>query len=107
MPEKISRLSEGGAYRDFRIGHLDNSYADYDSLYAYFDDLYVATSRARVELGDAPDFDDCTRRDIQVFTSWSDEEIRLRLRLPDGTDAPRHLFVVDAEGRTASIEIGP
>jgi len=101
--ESSVRLAAEGAYDDFRIGHMDNSYAGYDSLYAYFDDIYISTSRARVELGDNGVFSGCAKREIQIPTAWASGEITITVN--QGTfqaEDSAYLFVVDADGSVSS-----
>lgn len=45
--------------------------------YAYYDQLYVDSSWARVELGDSATYGDCTRREIQPCTAWGDTSITI------------------------------
>ena len=43
------------------------------------DDVYLDRTWARVELGDAASFEDCTRREVQLVTSWTDTAIEIVL----------------------------
>lgn len=68
-------------------------------LRVYVDDVYVDTTRARVEIGDAPQWANCTRRELQIPEAWSPTEIRVRVhqgRLANGSTA--YVYVVDASG---------
>lgn len=72
-----------------------------------FDDIYVAVgpgAAARVEIANAPEFDDASRIVISPITSWSDKRIDLSLRLADLADSPDdlYLFVVDAQHRRSA-----
>jgi len=79
-------------YEDFRIGHMDNSHDEYNHLYIYLDDLYLATGPQRIELGDNNYFWDCSQRDIQIPLSWTDTEIVFEKR-----GSGDYVFVVGAD----------
>lgn len=49
--------------------------------YAYYDQIYVDSSWARVELGDSATYGDCTKREIQVPSAWSDTSITVTVNL--------------------------
>lgn len=69
--------------------------------HAYLDDLYFDNTQARVEIGNNESFDKCTHREIQVPTSWSDDEIIINVNqgsFEDGETA--YIFVVDGDGET-------
>jgi hypothetical protein len=63
----------------------------------WWDEMYFSNSRARVEIGNAPEWTRCTHREIQPHTAWSDYEIVVTENA--GTlDGERWLYVVDAGG---------
>lgn len=67
----------------------------------YMDDLYVEEGWARVEIGDRPRYDACTRREVQIPARWSDGSITFSAGSalwPAGT--PVFLFVTNEEGET-------
>jgi hypothetical protein len=65
----------------------------------YWDEIYVDTTRARVEIGNSPNWGSCTHREIQVPTSWSDGSIRVTINRGAFNAGERaYLFVVDASG---------
>lgn len=67
--------------------------------YVYLDDIYVDTTQARVEIGNASSWSSCTHREIQVPTSWSDGSIRVTVNRGTFNVGERaYLFVVDASG---------
>ena len=67
-----------------------------------FDDIYVAVgpnSRARVEIGNAAAYGDCTKLSISTPDSWSSTEIVSTLRTGSFQDGDHvYLYVVDAAG---------
>jgi hypothetical protein len=65
----------------------------------YIDDLYFDRSPARVELGDAPQWSQCTRRELQVASSWTADRIQVSInpgRFASGQTA--YLYVIDPTG---------
>jgi hypothetical protein len=72
-------------------------------LVVYYDDVYVAQSQAHVEIGDAPEFGQCQRRDILLASAWSDHEIAVECRdLGLVSDQYYYVFVVDGEGQVST-----
>lgn len=66
------------------------------NLRVYYGDLYIDTSWARVELGDKPVYGDCSHRELQVPSAWSDESVTVTVNkggLNGAADV--YLFVVD------------
>jgi hypothetical protein len=66
------------------------------------DDVYVDTTRARVELGNAVTFDSCTRREIQPCTAWASGAITINLNTC-GMSGTNYLYVVTHD----NVRIGP
>ena len=65
-------------------------------IYSFYDHIYLDTTWQRIEIGDAPVYDDCTERTIQIPTSWIGDSISFTVRtdqFADGQDA--WVFVVD------------
>ena len=68
----------------------------------WVDDVYVDRTQARVEIGNAATFANCTHREIQIPSAWSATEVEATLNLGTFTaDSTAYLFVVDESG-TAS-----
>lgn len=69
----------------------------------FVDDVYVDRTRARVELGDAATWEDCTQREVQAATAWSNRSISVTVNkgaFADGQDL--FLFVVDDNGNVSN-----
>ena len=67
------------------------------------DDVYVDTTWQRVMIGDSPQWNTCTAREIQIPTAWSDGSISVVANLkafPAGKS--KYLFVVDKNGNPSS-----
>lgn len=78
-----------------------------------YDDIYISAgpgAQARVEIGDAPNYSNCTNLTLATINHWSDFSITATLRqgsFKNGDSA--YLFVIDAEGNTSdgkAITIG-
>lgn len=63
----------------------------------YFDDIYIDNTLARVEIGDAPIYENCTRRMMQVPTSWSENSISVIFNSGNfSTSDQLYLYIVDS-----------
>ncbi len=76
---------------------------------SYIDDVYVDNTRARVEIGDNAIFANCTHREIQIPSDWSDNgnpgEASITITLNRGSFDPcetYYLFIIDANGNINS-----
>lgn len=70
--------------------------------FTYWDDVYVDVTQARVELGDAPTYDSCTHREIQLPTQWSSTEITVTARGGSFSVGDElYLFVIDEDGNVS------
>ncbi len=88
-----------GPFRKFYIGHYYrlNGTAEMDR---YWDELYVDTTLARIEIGDAPTWTACTHREIQIPVTWSDTQIAFQVNQGTFTAGQAaYLYVVDADGK--------
>jgi hypothetical protein len=68
-------------------------------LKAWLDDLYIDTTQARVEIGNAIKWSECTHREIQIPKAWRNDQITISANpgsFSKGSTA--YLFVVDANG---------
>jgi len=68
-----------------------------------YDDIYIQLgTEARVELGDARNYENCTTLEIQTPISWTDREIQIELNRGslDPTSKP-WLFVIDEHGKVS------
>lgn len=89
-----------GRYADFKLGMMHGTTSI--PAYGYFDDLYIATTQARVEIGNAADWNACTQREIQIPQSWTDGQIEISLNKGAFKDATAYIFVVDSNGEVSS-----
>lgn len=74
---------------------------------SWFDDIYIASSMARVEVGDNSIWANCTHREIQIPTEWKDDGTSITLTFNQGSFADGgtvYLYVVDAEGNVGGLD---
>jgi hypothetical protein len=83
-----------------RIGHYWACDLPYNSgANIYFDDVYVDTTFARVEIGNAATYAACTHREIQIPTAWSSTECAVALNRGSFATLPGlYLYVIDSDG---------
>ena len=87
-----------GSYRDFRLGHMWQGHID-NATYAFVDDLFIATSQARIEIGNASTWDACTQREIQRHTAWSDTSATITVNAGTFSDGQTvYVYTVDEDG---------
>ncbi|WP_138441571.1 hypothetical protein [Marinobacter alexandrii] len=83
---------------------FDPNYDDYTNLEIRLDDIFVASSPARVELSNSSTWKGAgNRREIQPATSWSSSKIEVNLNLGQ-FDAQENLYiyVIDTDGNVNS-----
>jgi hypothetical protein len=87
------------------LGHdFDDACAGIGDTYAYWDDVYVDTTQARVELGDAATYATSTHREIQLPTAWSSSSITVTVNQGSFTDlSSLYLYITDSSGRVNSV----
>jgi hypothetical protein len=70
--------------------------------YAYWDDVYVDTSQARIEIGDAPTYEASRHREIQLPKKWTDSSITITVNQGSFTDLSNlWVYVIDGAGRVS------
>lgn len=70
----------------------------------WHDDVFIQFgSQARVEIGDQPIWSNCTHREIQIPTSWSDSSIDFTVNQGSfNVDDTAYVFVVDSAGNASA-----
>lgn len=72
---------------------------------SWFDDVYIASTQARIEACNTPEYTQCTRRYLQYVAAenWSDNTIKFRLHNLRGLRGePIYLYVIDARGQVSN-----
>lgn len=88
-----------GEYVDFRLGHMAQGFTS--TAKAWFDDLYIATTKARVELCDKPTWTECRSKEIQIVeeSTWNNSGVSFTLNSGFSNFAGSvYLYVVDKDG---------
>ncbi|MBM4131478.1 LamG domain-containing protein, partial [bacterium] len=93
--------------RDVRIGYYtENDVAcccapwrlpRTQTIYNWFDNVYIDNTPARVEIGNAATYASCTKREIQIPSDWSATSITVTVNTGTLT-GNNYLFVIDEEG---------
>lgn len=112
---QVAGLDSGGVltentsahFDQIRIGHYWDQPADdvcpaNGGAVVYVDDVYIDTSWARVELGDATTYQASMHREIQVASAWADGSVSVTFN--PGTFAAgstAYLYVTDANNVTS------
>ncbi len=93
-------LSIGGTYDKIeRIGLDVNAPANIDPTNTWFGDIYVDQTRARVLIGDAPQFDDVVHFELQEpHTTWNDNEVMIKVNQGSFGAGEAWIYVVNANG---------
>ncbi len=92
--------------RPFIIGFYDSwspSDSNEETQYAYYADVYVDNTWARVEIGNNSTWSDCTHREIQIPSAWSDSSITVTVNqgsFNQGDTA--YLYVIDSFGNVSN-----
>jgi PKD repeat protein len=100
-------------WKQLRIGYyfahdaIDGCPAPVGSGGAYYDDVYIDSTQARVEIGNASSYDACTFREIQIPTSWSSTQIQVTFNAGAfAQDDPAWIFVIDSNGAKSAGYFG-
>ncbi len=80
------------------LGHENN-----DVITVDIDDIYIDKTQARVEIGDKQIWAECTHREIQILTEWSESSITFNVNKGSFIDGQAaYVFVVDAAGNPSN-----
>jgi hypothetical protein len=101
-----------GQMDDIFLGYMfQTGGVEYTRRQAFYDNVYIASSRARVEIGDAPSYASCTLKNIQFSSVWNDSLIYIPTVNSAGFDSGDYVYVyvIDEDGTASnsiSYEIG-
>lgn len=110
ITDAITHDDNDGRWRYVMINNAFCSYLDaaqiethVADLTLYMDDLYVDTSQSRVELGDSPEWDSCTHREIQIPVAWSDSSVMVIFNQGSfNAGDTAYIYIVDDDGNVNS-----
>jgi hypothetical protein len=89
-----------GQWKDFRLGHMWQQTGTPQLKEAWFDDVYLDVTRARVEVCNTPTWAGRTHCEIQRPTAWSDTSVTVTLNRGSLSNPAvfGYVYVVDADG---------
>lgn len=100
--DKYYWQNNGGLYNAFFLGYMHGSSDGIpDAGQAYFDDLYVASSPARLELCDSSTWSTRSHCEVQLSTSWAGDGTSIGFTLNQGAfnyGDNAYLYVIDENG---------
>jgi hypothetical protein len=68
-------------------------------MWWYWDEIYIDSTQARVEVGNASTWSGCTQREIQIPSAWSSSSITITSNKGSfGSFSGKYLYVVDSSG---------
>ncbi len=99
-----------GEFTDFRLGHIAQGF--YTTARAWFDDLYIATTPARVEMCDSKVYAECTVKHIQYVKpeDWTPTSIKVNLRKISAfklSSGVAYLYVINSSGEVSNAYPSP
>jgi len=92
-----------GNFTDFRLGHMAHGFES--TAKAWFDDVYIATTQARIEVCNSNVYENCTIKHIQHVKpgSWTDTSISVDLRNVGAfKEMNSYLYVIDKNGNPSN-----
>jgi len=100
----MTRNSQNTNYkRPLVLGFYNSWGRAASSTYFYIDDAYIDNTWARVEIGDNATYDNCTHREVQIPSAWSDSSIEITFSQGSFNNGDQaYLFVVDDAGNKSS-----
>lgn len=83
---------------------FDPNYDEYTNLEIRLDDIYVASSPARVELSTSPTWDGTgSKREIQPFSSWESSRVEVEINLGQFSQQDNlYIYISDVDGNVNS-----
>ncbi len=88
--------SYGNVLLPFYVAHSPGG-----SYKLYYDNVYIDSTRSRVEIGNAANWDECTLREVQIPTAWSNSSITLTANTNSFSNGTAWVYVVDADGKVS------
>jgi len=103
----ITRSSSADYYRYLILGHYFGNFSGCDDnsarLQVFYDDIYVDNTPARVEIGNSNKWSNCTVRDIQAPSQWSNSSVSVTVSTPSfASNQKAYIYIVDINGNVNS-----
>jgi gamma-glutamyltranspeptidase len=100
LQDKQTGIPSSTGMAEMRIGHYQGVGMNLD---VYTDDTYIDTTRARVEIGNAPTWAQSNVREIQIPSAWSNSSITITINQGAFSNGDTvYLYVVDSNGNVNS-----
>lgn len=107
---RITRQNSSETKRPYGLGFYNTSGdTRTDPNHVYFDDVFMANSLARVEIGNNPTYGACTYRELQpTYIFWTSGQIQFQLNQGSFTTGQQaYVFVVNSNGASGTnVSIG-
>jgi len=86
-----------------RFADIKDDWNNPAQTYIYLDDVYLDNTPQRVEIGDNATWANCTHREIQIPSAWSDTSITVTLNQGSFSDfGNQYLYIIDSNGTVSS-----
>ncbi|MFW6221431.1 MAG: T9SS type A sorting domain-containing protein [Fibrobacterota bacterium] len=101
-PATQVQCNEGDMFEKVRINGYGRTTPD---CHPMFDDVYIASgedARARIEIGDHPVYEQCTRLTVALPVQWSENDIEARIQMGTFNENElAYVFVIDKDGNVS------
>jgi len=101
-----ANITSSSTTNDIRNINLNGYVRQTPGASVYFDDVYVATgpyARARVEIGDASSYANCSKIAIATAVTWADSQVTAIIRQGSfNTGDNAYLYLIDANGNVSN-----
>ena len=85
--------------KDIKFGGSVESGGPEYPVTLFVDDIYIDNTWARIEIGDKPQYDSCTHREVQIPSDWSSTKIQFTANKGSfNNDTTLYVYVSDANG---------
>jgi hypothetical protein len=84
---------------NFLLGLMVANYRNDGHFELFIDDVYVNNTQARIELGNDSTYVNCSKKEIQIPSTWSNNSIQFTLNRGQLPNGKAYLYVLDRLGR--------
>lgn len=92
-----------GKYNQIYFDQISNGVNDSNTLYIYYDNIYIDDSLHRVYVSEAATFSEAKKRLIQVPINWTDSTIEILFDAGNSLPSNLYVYVVDGKGNANSF----
>jgi len=101
--ENVATNNNGSSRHWERVCLMEYNRSSGGATTTRVDDIYIASSRARVEIGDNADYNNCSHREMQIPENWTSSNVSFTVNQGSfnlGDDA--YIFIVDQAGNVSN-----